>query len=151
MKKMVVFQLGAEEYCLDVDYVKSIERLLPITRVPNVAPFVKGVINLRGVVTPVIDLKLRLELPEEEITEQARMIIVEADDVEVGLIVDAANDVLDVDEKDIEPPPEVVGHASKEYIAGVVQHEKRLLIILDVLKVLSREALDYEPAVGMEQ
>jgi purine-binding chemotaxis protein CheW len=148
---MVVFQLATEEYCLDVRYVKSIERLLPITRVPGVPTFVKGVINLRGVVTPVIDLKLRLDLPESPFTDHSRMIMVAHDDVEVGLIVDAANDVIDIEEDGIEPPPEVVGTSSRDYIQGVSQIGQRLLTILNLEKVLDREALHSSRVVGIEQ
>lgn len=149
-QKMVVFQLAAEEYCLDVQYVKSIERMLPITRVPRVAPFVKGVINLRGVVTPVIDLRLRLDLPVSDYTDKTRIIMVSLDDMEVGLIVDGAHDVVDTDPDAIEPPPEVVGNTVKDYIEGVYQLDQRLLTILNLAKVLDRKALDVQ-AVGVEQ
>lgn len=149
-QKMVVFQLADEEYCLNVQNVKSIERMLPITRVPRVSPFVKGVINLRGVVTPVIDLRLRLELPATDYTEKTRIIMVVLDDMDVGLIVDGAHDVVDINEEAIEPPPEVVGNTVEDYIEGVCQVENRLLTILNLAKVLDRKALDGQ-AAGVEQ
>ncbi|MBW4837803.1 MAG: chemotaxis protein CheW, partial [Paenibacillaceae bacterium] len=93
--KVIVFKLGHEEYGIDVDKVQTIERMMPITRVPKTYAFVKGVINLRGVVIPVIDLRGRFGLPEAEYSDQTRIIIVSANEMEVGFIVDSANDVID--------------------------------------------------------
>src|SRR5690625_4201162 len=103
--KLIVFELENEEYAISVQAVGSIERILPITRVPSTPDFVKGVINLRGVVTPVIDLKERLKDKKSEFSEQTRIIIVHLDEITVGLIVDAANDVIDIHQDQIEPPP----------------------------------------------
>lgn len=107
--KVIVFRLKDEEYGVEVGQVKSIERLEHITRVPNTPDFVKGVINLRGVVTPIIDLRKRFDFEELDFTESTRIIVVTVQDKEVGLIVDAANDVIDIPSDSIEPPPQVVG------------------------------------------
>lgn len=139
--KLIVFRLENEEYALSVQNVGSIERLLPITRVPSTPPFVKGVINLRGVVTPVIDLKRRFHQIDTEFTNQTRIIIINIEDITVGIIVDSANNVVDIDESQIEPPPEVVGMVEVDYITGVVKLDKRLLILLDLEKILSKEEL----------
>lgn len=138
-RKVIVFQLKDEEYAVPVEQVGSIERLQSITRVPQTAAFVKGVINLRGVVTPIIDLRTRFGIEETEYTETTRIIIVHLDEIEVGLIVDVANDVIDIPESAIEPPPEVVGSVNVDYISGVAKLEKRLLILLDLQKVLSTD------------
>lgn len=135
--KVIVFQLQDEEYTIPVDRVGSIERMMSFTRVPRTASFVKGVINLRGVVTPIIDLRERFGLDQVEDTEQTRIITVTINGMDVGLIVDAANDVLDIYEDAIEPPPEVVGTVEAEYIQGVVKLDHRLLILLNMTKVLS--------------
>src|SRR5699024_6544791 len=95
-RKVIVFQLKDEEYAVSVTQVGGIERMVPITRVPQTANFVKGVINMRGVVTPIIDLRRRFGIEESEASDATRIIIVYMDDMEVGLIVDAANDVIDV-------------------------------------------------------
>lgn len=137
--KLIVFRLGQEEYALSVQNVGSIERILPITRVPSTPSFVKGVINLRGVVTPVIDLKRRFHNEGTEFTNQTRIIIINFEDITVGIIVDSANDVVDIDESQIEPPPEVVGMVEVDYITGVVKLDNRLLILLDLEKILSKE------------
>ncbi|MGM0851527.1 MAG: chemotaxis protein CheW [Bacillota bacterium] len=134
--KLIVFQLVDKEYAIPVEQVRSIERLQHITRVPRTASYVKGVINLRGVVTPIIDLRSRFDLSSSEPTESTRVIIVGLEDKEVGLIVDAANDVLDVEREMIEPSPEVVGVVEAEYIGGVVKQNKRLLILLHLDKIL---------------
>ena len=138
-RKVIVFQLKNEEYAVSVDQVGSIERLQSITRVPQTADFVKGVINLRGVVTPIIDLRVRFGIEETDYTDSTRIIIVYLDQLEVGLIVDVANDVIDIPENAIEPPPEVVGTVDVGYIAGVAKLDNPLLLILDLQKVLTHE------------
>lgn len=139
--KVVVFRLKDEEYGVEVDQVKSIERMESITRVPNTPPFVKGVINLRGVVIPVINLRSRFQMEEEEYTDSTRIVIVHVNEMEVGLIVDAALDVLDVPLDAIEPPPEVVGGVEAAYLRGMAKLEDRLLVLLNLDRVLSPEEL----------
>lgn len=141
-KKVIVFQLENEEYALSVEQVGSIERLQSITRVPQTAKFIKGIINLRGVVIPVIDLRTRFGMEEIEHTESTRIIIVHLDDIEVGLIVDIANDVIDLPADIIESAPEVVGTVNVDYISGVAKLGKRLLILLDLNKVLTFDEIN---------
>ncbi|MEG0472495.1 MAG: chemotaxis protein CheW [Solibacillus sp.] len=135
--KVIVFQLADKEYAIPVSHVKGIEKLMHITRVPKTARFVKGVINLRGVVTPVIDLRERFELPIPENEETTRIIIITLETMEVGFVVDSANDVLDIDSESIEQQPEVVGSLEEEFIAGVTKLDNRLLILLHLDKVLN--------------
>ncbi|MCP1490641.1 chemotaxis protein CheW [Peribacillus frigoritolerans] len=137
--KVIVFQIKDKEYAIPVNKVSGIEKLLHITRVPKALKFVKGVINLRGVITPIIDLRVRFDFEEVEYDESTRIIIVILDDMEVGLIVDSANDVLDIPVESIEPQPEVVGHLASEYISGVAKIEKRLLVLINLEKALSLE------------
>lgn len=134
--KVIVFQLNDEEYCIPVNEVRSIEKLQHITRVPRTAPYVKGVINLRGVVTPIIDLRIRFQLGQMSYNESTRVIIVAIGDMEVGLVVDAANDVIDIDTTTVEPPPEVVGGIESDYLKGVIKIDRRLLILLNLPRVL---------------
>lgn len=141
-RKVIVFQLKDEEYAISVKQVGSIEIMLPITRVPQTAHFVKGVINLRGVVIPVIDLRSRFGIEVSEPDELTRMIIVYYEDAEVGLIVDAANDVIDIPESTIESPPEVVGAVDADYLEGVAKLDNRLLILLNLKKVLKPEEIN---------
>lgn len=140
--KVIVFKLGHEEYGIDVDKVQTIERMMPITRVPKTYAFVKGVINLRGVVIPVIDLRGRFGLPETEYTDQTRIIIVSANEMEVGFIVDSANDVIDLNTDLIDSPPDVVGGIKAKYLHGVARiSEDRLLVMLNLSEVLSRKEI----------
>ncbi|MFT8321474.1 MAG: chemotaxis protein CheW [Bacillus sp. (in: firmicutes)] len=139
--KLIIFELKGKEYAIPVNQVRSIEKMMHITRIPNITPFVKGVINLRGVVTPLIDLRKRFGLEEIKYTERTRIIIIALADIEVGVIVDAANDVVDVNTSEFEPAPEVVGGVEVDYISGVVKLEKRLLILVNVEKVFDREEL----------
>lgn len=137
--KIIVFQLGDEEYGISVEEVQSIEKIQHITRVPVVKEYVKGVINLRGVITPIIDLRTRFNLQEQLNHELTRIIMVRLNDVEAGLIVDAANDVVDIDEKTIASVPETVEGTAVEYLNGVVKVDSRLIVLLNLPKVLSLE------------
>lgn len=140
--KVVVFKLADEEYGIEVDKVKTIERMMPITRVPKTYAFIKGVINLRGVVVPVMNLGSRFGLPESEINDQTRIIIVNSHDMEVGFIVDAASDVIDIHSDSIEAPPEVVGGIQAKYLRGVAKiSDQRLLIMLNLAEVLNRNEI----------
>ncbi|TFE03478.1 chemotaxis protein CheW [Jeotgalibacillus sp. R-1-5s-1] len=134
--KVIVFQLLNKEYAVPVQNVQSIEKVMHITRVPGVPSHVKGVVNLRGVVTPIIDLRTRFGIEAGSFDEHTRIIIVTLDGREVGLIVDSANDVLDIPETSIEPQPNVVGSIEADFISGVAKIERRLLILLQLDKVL---------------
>nr|WP_188205827.1 chemotaxis protein CheW [Alkalibacillus aidingensis] len=142
-EKVIVFQLKDEEYGVPVENVGSIERMQKITRVPNAPKFVKGVINLRGVVTPVIDLRERFELEQTEYNESTRIIIVNIEDKDVGMIVDGANDVVDIPSEKVDPAPKVVGSVDVDYIRGVAKLEQRLLILLNLGKVLSEDEVKH--------
>ena len=135
--KVIVFQLADKEYAIPVSYVRGIEKLMHITRVPKTPRYVKGVINLRGVVTPIIDLRERFGLIVSENEDNVRIIIIQLEDMEVGFVVDSANDVLDIQSVSIEQQPTVVGSLEEEFISGVAKLDKRLLILLHLNKVLN--------------
>jgi purine-binding chemotaxis protein CheW len=134
--KVIVFELMNKEYAISVDVVQSIEKMLSISRVPKTPSYVKGVLNLRGVVTPIVDLRARFGIDIKEVDDSTRIIIVTLEDYDVGLIVDAANDVLDIPVESIEPQPEVVGSVEVDFISGVAKVDKRLLVMLNLDKVL---------------
>ncbi len=149
--KVIVFALADEEYGVEVEKVKTIERMMPMTRVPKTYSFVKGVINLRGVVVPVIDLRGRFGLPEQEYTDNSRIVIIAVNDMEVGLIVDSANDVIDVDSDAIQDPPEIVGGVRAKYLQGVAKLGDRLLVLLNLQEVLNKsEIVKLEELEGAE-
>ncbi|ASA22241.1 chemotaxis protein CheW [Paenibacillus donghaensis] len=140
--KVIVFKLGTEEYGIEVEKVQTIERMMPITRVPKTYAFIKGVINLRGVVIPVIDLRGRFGIEEAEYTDQTRIIIVSVNEIEAGFIVDSANDVIDLDRDSIDTPPDVVGGIRAKYLDGVAKiGDDRLLIMLNLSEVLNKSEI----------
>ncbi|MCF6097054.1 chemotaxis protein CheW [Thermovorax subterraneus] len=136
IRQFVVFKLGQEEYGVDIMQVNTIERMMPITRVPKAPDFVEGVINLRGEIIPVIDLKKRFGLASGEITPDTRIIIVMLDDLTVGMIVDSATEVVQLTQDSIEPPPSVAGNISSDFLEGIGKIGDRLLIILNLEKIL---------------
>ena len=129
--QLVVFKLGREEYGVSILQVQEIKRITEITRVPHSPDYIKGVMNLRGSVLPVIDLKKRLGLPPEEYTEDTRIIIIKVEEIVVGMIVDAVSEVTTIDQNNIEPPQAVVGGIAADYLSGVGKLENRLLILLN--------------------
>lgn len=129
--QLVVFKLGREEYGISILQVQEIKRMTEITRVPHSPDYIKGVMNLRGSVLPVIDLKKRLNLPPQEYNDDTRIIIIKVEDITVGMIVDAVSEVTTIDKNNIEPPQAVVGGIAADYLSGVGKTENRLLILLN--------------------
>ncbi|MBP1930056.1 chemotaxis protein CheW [Ammoniphilus resinae] len=136
MIKLVIFRVNDEEYGVDVSLIKSIERMMQITRVPNVQEYILGVMNLRGSVIPVVDLRSRFGFSATEIKEETRIIVLSIDDVDVGIVVDSCSDVTDINRDQIEPPPSVVGAIEATFIQGVTKIDRRLIILLDMEKTL---------------
>lgn len=134
-KKYIIFQIGSEEFALPIDFVMSIERSIKVTRVPNMPPYILGVINLRGIVIPVIDLKYKFTSSNTEITDATRIIICRYENLEVGFFVDTAKDVLTVHDKYIEAAPEMEQSEATEYIKALIHLQKRIIILLDVAKL----------------
>ena len=135
--QLVSFNLGQEEFAVDILKVQEINRMVEITRVPKAPDFVEGVINLRGKVIPVIDLRKRFGLPPGERTKQTRIVVVDMDGRTIGLIVDAVSEVLRLPADTIEPPPPIVAGIDADYIRGVGKLEDRLLILLDLNRILT--------------
>lgn len=140
--QLVTFRLGQEEFSLDILKVQEIIRHMELTRVPRTPDFVEGVINLRGRVIPVLDLRKRFGLPDAEDTSATRIIVVEVSGVTVGLKVDGVSEVLRINADTVEPPPALVTNIESDYIKGVGKLDNRLLILLDVSKILSRSEKD---------
>lgn len=137
VSKVIVFQLKDQQYGVDIQQILSIERLENITPIPNTSDFIKGVINLRGDVIAIIDLRERLNINQTDITDNTRVLIVSVDQVQIGLIVDSATDVLDIDPSSIDPSPEIIGDIDVTFVKGVAKLKERLLILLDLARVLN--------------
>jgi len=134
--QLVIFKLGREEYGVSILQVQEIKRITDITRVPHTPEYIKGVINLRGSVLPVIDLKKRLNLPPAVSTEDTRIIIVKVQEISVGMIVDAVSEVLTMNQENIDAPDVVAGSISANYLSGVGKLENRLLILLNLEEII---------------
>ena len=134
--QLVLFRLGREEYGISILQVQEIKRITDITRVPHTPDYIKGVINLRGSVLPVLDLKKRLNLPAQEYTEDTRIIIAKINDIAIGMIVDAVSEVMAISGENVEPPLAVVGGIATDYISGVGKLEDRLLILLNLEAII---------------
>lgn len=140
MNKYVVFKLENEEYGIDILRVKEIKEMLRITRVPKSPSFVRGVVNLRGEVIPVIDLRKKFNLAQSQDTASTRIIIVTVEDITVGLIIDTSSEVLEIEKEFIEEPPATIGSIDHSYIQGIGKVNNRLIILLDVSKIISVSA-----------
>ena len=136
-EQVVVFSLAEELYGLDISRVQGIIKMPEVTRVPRAAEFVEGVINLRGEIVPIIDLRKRFGLRQQENGVDTRIINVEMGDHLVGLIVDAVEEVLNIPSDVIEPPPDLVTTVDSAYLRGIAKLEERLVILLDLDRVLS--------------
>ncbi len=137
--QLVSFLIENEEFGVDILNVQEIIRPVDITRVPNAPAFVEGVINLRGRIVPVVDLRKRFNLPRRERDKNSRIIVVELGDKIVGFMVDAVREVLRVDASVIEPPPQLAIGIDAHYITGVAKLDDRLLILLDLEGILTDE------------
>ena len=140
--ELLAFKLSNEEYVLDINRIKEIIRPVEITRVPRVPSYIKGIISLRGVIVPVYNLKNRLGLSEaNEFSNdsQKRILIVNFDEEFIGIIVDAVTGVVKINEDIIEPTPQIIKGVDAEYLKGVARTNNRLLILLNLDRVLKKD------------
>jgi len=135
--QIIVFQIGTERYGTFVQHVQSIEKMLAITSVPKTLSFIKGVMNLRGVVVPVVDLRERFGFQAIAATDETRIVVVNVAEMTVGLIVDAVTDVTTFNESQLEPAPAVVGGIQAVYLQGVVRVGEQLMVLLNLERILS--------------
>jgi purine-binding chemotaxis protein CheW len=138
--QLVSFNIGEEEFGVDILKVQEINRMLDVTRVPNAPEYVDGVINLRGKVIPIIDLRRRFGMERKEHDKNTRIVVVELSGKVVGFVVDAVSEVLRIPKSVTEPPPPIVAGVEAEYITAVGKLEDRLLILLELEKVLAGDA-----------
>ncbi len=141
-RQYVVFKLGKEEYGIDIKKVTTIEKMMQITRVPKAPEFVKGVINLRGDIIPIMDLRLKFGLEEIEETEDTRITIVKIEDVSIGTIVDAVAEVIELSEDCVESITNFSNDLSVDYILGVGKINDRIVTLLNLEKLLKVQSSD---------
>lgn len=137
--QLVSFKIGDEEFGVEILSVQEINKMVTITKVPNAPDFVEGVINLRGKVIPIVDLRTRLKLERKAHDKDTRIIVVEIGGKTIGFIVDSVQEVLRIPMNITEAPPELVSGVDSEFIRSVGKLEDRLIILIDLEKVLSEK------------
>ncbi|WP_408955140.1 chemotaxis protein CheW [Natroniella sp. ANB-PHB2] len=148
-KQMVIFELNQEEFGIDINNVKEIIRPEEIRPVPQSSEFIAGIINLRGEIITIVDLRKKFGL-ESEVDSDTRIIVVELAKAKVGFIVDTASEVLRVEGDEIAPPPKRIEGIQADLLQGVVKRDQRLIILLDFLGLLSHEEVEEIQQVGEE-
>ena len=143
---LVTFRLGSGEYAIDIMQAKEIIKMEKITLIPNAPDFVEGVINLRGNIIPIIDLKKRFNLEETEGDKNTGIIIVKIEDVDMGIIIDSISKVVSISNSDIQPPPPMLSGIGQKYIKGVGKLEDKLLVVLDLEKLFITDEEEEETA-----
>lgn len=138
-KQYVIFKLNREEYGVEIDHVQEITEIKSITTVPNTPPFVEGIINLRGKIVPIVSIKKRFSLPQQGGLEEQRIIIINLKEKQVGFVVDDASQVLTLDDSQIEKPPELIAGVDRDYISGIGKVEEKIIVLLDLEKILSEQ------------
>lgn len=136
--QLVTFTLGDEEYAVDILKVQEINRMKEITRVPNSPDYVEGVINLRGKVIPVVNLRKKFNLDDKGNDEQSRIMIMDIQGITMGLVVDSVSEVLRVPSSIVEPAPPMASSISAEFLKGIAKLEDRLIILLDMDRLLGK-------------
>ena len=145
--QLVTFTIG-EQYGVPISQVQEIIRVGGITKVPNSLPYMEGVINLRGRVLPVLNLRKRLKLPEKEISQESRIVVVEASTKVIGLLVDAVSHVIKVSSDVVERAPEEVLEVDSDYITGVCKLKNGLVILIDLERLIRRENIEIPQGEG---
>ncbi len=137
MRQLVVFKLGDKEYGTDTLNVKYIEEVLPITRVPRTPSFIKGVINLRGEIVPVMDLRNRFNMPAADVTEETRIIILNVEDIQMGIMVDSVLETLEIPEESVENTAGFGNDVLMDYIIGIGKMDNRIINLLNLSKLVN--------------
>jgi purine-binding chemotaxis protein CheW len=140
--QFVGFRLDSEDYAIAITKIQEIILMKPITRIPQVPDFIEGLINLRGSVIPVVNLRKRFSLPPREVDDDTRIVVVNIDEKIVGCIVDAVTQVMRINREQIQAPPLSVLAVSQQYIAGLARLEDRLLIILDIERLFNDQGAE---------
>ncbi|WP_340818414.1 chemotaxis protein CheW [Methanolobus sp. WCC4] len=141
LNQLVIFNLGVEEFGINIMQVQEIIRMPDITRIPKSPDYIKGVINLRGKIIVVMDLDKRFGMPEQDITDESRIVVVDIEGTVVGLVVDSVSEVIRLKGSSIEQTPEIISQKiNAEYLKGVGKLDERLLILLNLENIVGDSA-----------
>jgi purine-binding chemotaxis protein CheW len=146
--QFLTFTLQEEEYGVDILRVQEIKGFSRITPIPNTPPCVRGVMNLRGTIVPIVDLRLTFGMPRVEYTQFTVIIVVMVGRKVAGLVVDAVSDVLDLSKEQIEPPPELGAAIDTSFLTGLAKVDNRLITLLDMEQLLGRQVLGSETSAA---
>lgn len=135
--KFLTFSLGNEFYGIEIKYVTEIIGLQPITEIPEMPEYIKGIINLRGKIIPVMDVRLRFQKPFREYNDRTCVIVIDIRDISIGLIVDSVSEVISIPDADIVPPPNLNKEGGSKYIKGIGKIASDVKLILDSEKLLN--------------
>ncbi|MFA5576086.1 MAG: chemotaxis protein CheW [Tissierellaceae bacterium] len=138
-RQYVTFTLNREEYGVDIKDVQEITDFQDYTRIPDSPRFLLGMVNIRGTITPIIDLKERFNLPRADLDKARRIIIINLGDKQIGFLIDDASRVLRLKDDQIDRPPEVISKNIRDYVVGIGKVDEKLILILDLEKVLTAE------------
>jgi purine-binding chemotaxis protein CheW len=133
----VSFRLANEEYGIEITKVQEIILVGEVTRVPQTSAYIKGLINLRSTVIPIVDLRLRFGMPEEPTNDETRIMVMNVAGKTIGIVVDAVSEVLRIAQDQVAPPPPTVSGLGRDYLTGLAKLDKRMLILLDVDRLLT--------------
>jgi purine-binding chemotaxis protein CheW len=136
--QLVTFNLDNEEYAVDILKVQEINRMTEITRVPNSPSYVEGVVNLRGKVIPVVNIRMKFNLPERETDARSRIMIMDIQGITMGVVVDSVSEVLRIPVGIVDPAPPMASSIGVEYIKGIAKFDDRLIILLDLDTMLGK-------------
>ncbi|MDY7219666.1 chemotaxis protein CheW [Denitrificimonas sp. JX-1] len=140
-REFLVFSLGSEEYAIDILKVQEIRSYENVTRIANVPDFIKGVTNLRGVIVPIVDLRIKFNLESVEYGVQTVVIVVNVGERVVGIVVDSVSDVMTLTPEQIKPAPEFGMVLSSNYLSGLGSVDERMLVLVDIDKLLNSEEM----------
>lgn len=141
-REFLVFSLGEEEYAVDILKVQEIRGYENVTRIANAPDFIKGVTNLRGVIVPIVDLRIKFHLDKVEYGGQTVVIVVNVEDRVVGIVVDGVSDVMTLSPDQIKPAPEFGVTLSSDFLSGLGSLDDRMLVIVDIDKLLTSDEME---------
>jgi purine-binding chemotaxis protein CheW len=135
-REMITFLVGAQEFCVDVMSVREIRVWMPVTPLVHAPSFVRGMLNLRGAVLPIIDFSARLGLPPTEPSSRHAILVVEIANQMVGLLVEGVSEILTISQDMIQPTPDVASQTAKDFVSGIVAIDKRMISLISLLAIL---------------
>lgn len=136
-KQYVVFQIADQEFGVDIHKVSIIEKFMNITRVPTTPDYIKGVVNLRGEIIPVMDLRTKFELPSKEPDDDTRIIMLKFNEITLGVIVDSVAEVVDFAEEEMESVTSITNDRTLDYVVGIGRIDQRLITVLNIEKLIT--------------